>query len=340
MELVNRMKPYPLIFQPILKDKVWGGRALASLGKDLGDEHRAVGESWELVDLQATSSDGGGGASAHSVITNGAMRGMTIRDAMVAMGRNLMGDVRASPQGGFPLLVKFLDAQENLSVQVHPSEAFAAEHPEAHLKTESWYIVRAEPKAKIYKGITPGHDAESFGRAITSGGVEEAMIAVDALPGAFHHLPSGTCHALGAGIVIAEIQMPSDTTFRVYDWGRTGRTLHIDQAVRCIDYGPCAGDAAEPMAEAGSRVLTENKHYRIVEHRLNGAARLPLHTDDSRPGVIVVTSGGIELESDSGAFASMLLPAGSTALLPAALTDTSARSRADATLLEVEVRGC
>jgi mannose-6-phosphate isomerase len=334
------MKPYPLIFKPILKDKVWGGRALASLGKDLGDdESRTVGESWELVDLDATSTDGGGGGIARSVILNGEMRGMTIRDAMLAMGSNLMGAVRPSKQGGFPLLVKFLDARENLSVQVHPSLEYAAAHAEAHLKTESWYIVRADPGAKIYKGVAPGYDAGSFAEAIKAGTVEDAMIAIDALPGAFHHLPSGTCHALGAGIVIAEIQMPSDTTFRVYDWGRTGRTLHINEAVECIDYGACTGDASEPMREAGSRVLTENPHYRIVEHRLNGATRLKLHTDDARPGVVVVTSGGIELESDSRAFASMLLPAGSTALLPAALTDTSVRSRADATLLEVEVRG-
>lgn len=334
------MKPYPLIFKPILKEKVWGGRSLSALGKDLGDDDsRLVGESWELVDLDATSADGGGGGTARSVIVNGEMRGMTIRDAMLAMGRNLMGTVRPSPQGGFPLLVKFLDARENLSVQVHPSPAYAASHPEAHLKTESWYIVRAEPGARIYKGVAPGYDATSFAEAIKANAVESAMIAVEARPGAFHHLPSGTCHALGAGIVIAEIQMPGDTTFRVYDWGRTGRTLHIDEAVACIDYGACTGDTSEPMREAGSRVLTENPHYRIVEHRLNGATRLKLHTDDSRPGVVVVTSGGIELESDSRAFASMLLPAGSTALLPAALTDTSVRSRADATLLEVEVRG-
>jgi mannose-6-phosphate isomerase len=334
------MKPYPLIFHPILKDKVWGGRALASLGKELGeDDSRCVGESWELVDLDSTSVDGGGGDSARSVILNGEMRGLTIRDAMRAMGSNLMGSVRPTSDGGFPLMVKFLDARENLSVQVHPSEAFAASHPDAHLKTESWYILRAEPGATIYKGIRDGYDAESFRTAITTGTVEAAMLRAEARPGSFHHLPSGTCHALGAGIVIAEIQMPSDTTFRVYDWGRTGRTLHVDQAVECIEYAPCSGDEAAPMTEAGSRVLTENRHYRIVEHRLNGAAHRTLHTDETRPGVVVVASGGIELFSDSKSFAPMLLPAGTTALLPAALTDVSVRSRADATLLEVEVRG-
>ncbi|MFU8829316.1 MAG: type I phosphomannose isomerase catalytic subunit [Phycisphaerales bacterium] len=333
------MKPYPLIFQPILKDKVWGGRSLTDLGKNLGDDpQRLVGESWELVDLDHTSADGGGGGAEQSRILNGEMRGLTIRDAMRAMGSNLMGTVR-STEGGFPLLVKFLDAAQNLSVQVHPSPQYAQAHPDAHLKTESWYIVSAKPGSKIYKGVKPGVTAQEFTNAIKTGDVENRMIVIDAVPGEFHHLPSGTCHALGAGIVIAEIQMPSDTTFRVYDWGRTGRTLHIDEAVRCIDFGPCAGDESRPMTEAGSRTLTGNPHYRIDEHRLNGASTLNLHSDGKHPRALVITAGGVELFSDAQAFASLLLPAGSTVLLPAALTETSVRSRTDAVLLEVEVRG-
>lgn len=334
------MKPYPLIFAPILKDKVWGGRALGTLGKNLGeDPARRVGESWELVDLDTTSADGGGGGAAQSIILNGEMRGLSLRDAMRAMGANLMGRVKPTTGGGFPLLVKFLDAQENLSVQVHPSAAFAKDHPDAHLKTESWYIMSASPGAVLYKGVQTGTSASDFGRAIEIGTVEEHMIAVEARPGAFHHLPSGTCHALGAGVVIAEVQMPSDTTYRVYDWGRPGRTLHIEEAMRCIDFGPCHADSADPMHEAGSRTLTENPHYRIAEHRLNGATTLELHGDGTRPRAIIITGGGIELFSGSGSFAPLPLPAGTTALLPASLTHTAVRSRADATLLEVEVRG-
>ncbi len=334
------MKPYPLVLQPIFKDKVWGGQTLRSLGKDLGDDpDRRVGESWELVDLDQTSIDGGGGEAERSRIDNGEMKGLTIRDAMRAMGANLMGKVKPTPSGGFPLLVKFLDAAENLSVQVHPSTAYAAAHPDAHLKTESWYILSAARGAKIFKGIKPGIDADRFQTAITGDEVEQHLIAVEARPGAFHHLPSGTCHALGAGIVIAEVQMPSDTTFRVYDWGRTGRTLHIDQAMQCIDFAPCGGDQAEPMREAGSRTLTENAHYKIDEHRLNGASTLRLHADGSRPKVLMVTSGKVRLHSDTGAFAPIELPAGRTVLLPACLTETSVSSRADACLLDVEVRG-
>lgn len=333
------MKPYPLIFQPILKDKVWGGRSLTDLGKDLGDDpQRLVGESWELVDLDHTSADGGGGGAEQSHILNGEMRGLTIRDAMRAMGSNLMGTVRPT-EGGFPLLVKFLDAAQNLSVQVHPSPQYAQAHPEAHLKTESWYIVSAKPGSKIYKGIRAGVNAEDFAQAITSGDVEEKLIAIDAVPGAFHHLPSGTCHALGAGIVIAEIQMPSDTTFRVYDWGRAGRALHVQQAVECIDFGPCHADESPPMLEAGSRPLTENAHYRIAEHRLNGASTLEIHSDGTRPRVVMVVAGHVELFSAAEAFPSMPLPLGTTVLLPASLAETSMRSRADASVLEVQVRG-
>jgi len=334
------MKPYPLVLEPILKDKVWGGQALRALGKDLGeDPARLVGESWELVDLDLTSVDGAGGDAERSRITNGEMRGLTIRDAMRAMGSNLMGKVKPAPTGGFPLLVKFLDAAENLSVQVHPSPDYAAAHPDAHVKTESWFIVRAKPGAKIYKGVHAGVSAQEFASAIDTGEVEDRMIAVDAVPGAFHHLPSGTCHALGAGIVIAEVQMPSDTTFRVYDWNRTERTLHIEEAMQCIDFAPCRGDEAAPMRESGSRALTENPHYRIDEHRLNGATTLRLHADGKRPRVVMVTAGAVRLSSDSKSFEPIELTAGSTVLLPASLSETSVTSRADATLLEVEVRG-
>lgn len=334
------MKPYPLVFQPILKDKVWGGRSLSALGKDLGDDpDRLVGESWELVDLDRTSADGGGGDAEQSRILNGNMRGLTLRDAMRAMGSNLLGKARPTASGGFPLLVKFLDAAENLSVQVHPSPEYAAAHPDAHLKTESWYIISANPGSEIYKGVKPGVTAQEFAKSIETGDVESRMIAIDAVPGAFHHLPSGTCHALGAGIVIAEVQMPSDTTFRAYDWGRTGRTLHIEEAIRCIDFAPCAGDESRPMTEAGSRTLTANPHYRIDEHRLNGASTLQLHSDGKHPRALITAAGGIELFSGARSFGPLLLPAGSTVLLPAALTETSVRSRSDASLLEVEVRG-
>src|SRR5437762_3181589 len=121
-------------------EKVWGGRRLEAFGKRL-PAGKKIGESWELADLASTSPSGGGGAPARSVIGGGSLAGKTLADAMAMWGRDLMGDARRAPSGGFPLLVKFLDASENLSVQVHPSPAYAAAHRDAHLKTECWYII-------------------------------------------------------------------------------------------------------------------------------------------------------------------------------------------------------
>ena len=149
---------------------------------------------------------------------------------------------KLTPAGGFPLLVKYLDAREHLSVQVHPSPDYAKSHEGAHLKTESWLILDADEGAMLYKGLKPGTSGADLQRAIESGTVPDLLIAEPAVVGQCHTLPSGTVHALGAGVLVAEVQTPSDTTFRVYDWakeyGRDGRELHIDQALECADLGP------------------------------------------------------------------------------------------------------
>jgi mannose-6-phosphate isomerase len=170
--------PYPLLFKPILLDKVWGGRRLSQFGKQLPDG-KQIGESWELADLAATSASGAGGGSAQSVIANGPLAGKTLHDAIGTWRRDLLGEVSLSKDGGFPLLVKFLDARDNLSVQVHPSPAYAAANEGANLKTECWYILAAEPvdgkPAVIYKGIKPGVTRETFAKHIADGTVVDDL---------------------------------------------------------------------------------------------------------------------------------------------------------------------
>ena len=136
----------------------------------------------------------------------------------------------------FPLLIKFLDACDNLSVQVHPSEAYAKQHPEAHLKSEAWMILDTTPEGLIYVGLKEGVTEEKLREAITNDSVPEVLHAINVKKGECYYLPSGTCHALGAGVLVAEVQTPSDTTFRVWDWGRTSREMHVDQAMECIDF--------------------------------------------------------------------------------------------------------
>lgn len=265
--------PYVLTFAPILKDKVWGGRRLERLGKVLPPVV-PIGESWEIADLASTSTSGGGGGEARSVITNGPLAGQTLHHAMTLWGEALLGGVTPSGSGGFPLLVKFLDAHEHLSVQVHPSPEYARTHPDAHLKTECWYVVDAEPGSVIYKGVRAGVTREDFARALRSGqgeDVVELLAAVPAVVGECHNLPSGTVHALGAGVLVAEVQTPSDTTFRVYDWakeyGRAGRALHVEQALACIDFGP-AVDSVQRPSVAGFHRLVSTEYYTV--HALTG----------------------------------------------------------------------
>ncbi|HEX2836977.1 MAG TPA: type I phosphomannose isomerase catalytic subunit [Phycisphaerales bacterium] len=234
--------------------KVWGGDRLARFGKAVKPGDR-VGESWELSDLPGTSASGAGGGAVRSVIANGPLAGKTIHDAIELWGDALLPRAALSPSGNFPLLIKFLDAREDLSVQVHPSPAYAAKYKDAHLKTECWYVLDAKPGSVIYKGVKSGVTREVFERALRAGdgsGVVDLLEAVPAVVGECHNLPSGTVHALGAGVLVAEVQTPSDTTFRVYDWGRTGRELHIEQAMECIEWGPAPkAVAAAVMAQTG-----------------------------------------------------------------------------------------
>lgn len=330
------MIPYPLTFDPILKEKVWGGRRFEKLNKAL-PQGVNIGESWEIADLASTSADGAGGDEARSVIAHGPMRGITLSDAIRAEGPNLMGSFRLGPDGCFPLLVKFLDARENLSVQVHPSAAYAAAHPGSHLKTESWYILGAEPGAKIYKGVKKGVTPQSFAAHIADGTVVNDLIAIDVKPGDFHHLPSGTVHAIGAGVLIAEIQCPSDTTFRVFDWGRTSRALHVQQALECIDFTgklDQSPTAASPD-HSRHRHLVTTDYYAINELRLGAGEPEHVRVGGRAPKIWMCVSGGGVLRSQRGEYPDTPVRAGDTLLLPASLGAATFTPQAPTVILDV-----
>lgn len=327
---------YPLVLKPIFKEKVWGGRALERLGKSL-PTGAMVGESWELADLDSTSADGGGGGAERSIITNGPLAGKTVHDALRAWGPALLGDPLAAATN-VPLLVKYLDARENLSVQVHPSRAYAAAHAGAHLKTESWYILGAEPGAVIYKGLRAGVTRAEFERKLRAGeSIVSDLIAVPVRAGDVHHLPSGTCHALGAGVLVAEVQTPSDTTFRVYDWGRSGRKLHIDEALECIDFGPPA--RIEPIRardDAPRTELVRTESYTLSELRVPSAGGVAIDSR-GRAAVLMCVRGSAMLRSIRAEFEEIELAAGVTVLLPAACAEVELAARDGAGVLEARV---
>ncbi len=224
------MDPCPLIFEPIYKPKIWGARNIGRLfGKTLpGDE--AIGESWECADLEA----------GQSVVARGPAKGKTIHELVETWGRALLGQAPLA-DGRFPLLVKFLDAAQDLSVQVHPDAETARRlGGNVRVKHETWYIIDAAEGAAIYRGMKPGATVEALGKAMADRpeAILDYLHRIPVRPGHMYFLPSGTLHALGAGVVVAEIQTPSDITYRLYDWGRvrpdSDAGLHVDQGLACI----------------------------------------------------------------------------------------------------------
>jgi mannose-6-phosphate isomerase len=240
------MSDLPILkFEPILKPTVWGGRELARLfGRRLPGDG-PFGESWELVDLPGEG----------SVVADGPLLGATLADLRRDRPEELLGPASLL-EGRFPLLLKFIDARRTLSVQVHPDEAACARlGGGARPKTEAWYVIDREPGAALYVGLREGVDRALFEDGLSQGTLEDLLRRVPVEPGDFVHLPAGTVHAIGAGIVLAEVQQASDTTYRVFDWNRVGldgkpRALHVAEALEAIDF---AGEASASGSRA-SRV--------------------------------------------------------------------------------------
>lgn len=243
---------YPLKFKPIYKQRIWGGQKLHEMfGKEL-PEGEKIGESWELTDLPEDK----------SVITNGELAGRMLESVIEEFPKEIVGVENFT--GAFPLLIKLLDCQDVLSVQVHPDPQTCERMGKGAPKTECWYVISAEPGAVIYKGLKEGVTREQFAEAIKQGTVEDLLIKVKVQEGECHFLPAGTAHAIGSGLLIAEIQTPSDTTYRVFDWNRVDdagnpRELHIEQALESIHFDQSSDDL--PVTTIGR--LVESEYFTV-----------------------------------------------------------------------------
>ncbi|RIK38514.1 MAG: mannose-6-phosphate isomerase [Chloroflexi bacterium] len=236
---------YPLTFTPIFKDYPWGGRNLGEkLGRRIPDG--AVAESWEI----AAHSNGS------SIVNNGPLAGKSLAEVQQQLGVALLGDRNeaALARGKFPLLVKLLDANAWLSVQVHPDDEYAGIHADEWGKTEMWVVLHAQPAAEIIFGFKPGVTKERFAQAIAEGRTEEWLHRLPVQAGDTIFVPSGMIHALGPGLIVAEIQQNSDVTYRVYDWGRD-RPLHIEDALAVIDFNQVEPTAVEPVTLVDDEAL-------------------------------------------------------------------------------------
>ena len=223
---------YPFKFETVLKDKVWGGDTLVSRfnKKATGSHH--IGESWELSAV----------ADNQSVISNGFLAGNNIEELIEVYMGDLTGDSIFEKFGNeFPLLIKFIEALEDLSIQVHPDNVLAKKRHNAYGKTEMWYILESKKDSKIYTGFKEGVTKEIYEEAVESGRIVELMNVEKADAGDTFFTPAGRVHAIGAGIVLVEIQQTSDITYRIYDWDRKGsgkekRELHTDLALDAINF--------------------------------------------------------------------------------------------------------
>ena len=311
-------------------ERVWGGNALARYGKPVPLGKR-IGESWEISDRD----------DVQSVIANGPDKGKTLRQQIEVHGAQLLGtncladDGKARPPGAplsrFPLLVKLLDARERLSLQVHPPAGVAAKL-KGEPKTEMWYVLEADRDAHLIAGLRRGISAADLMRSlegIGAGGlapkvIEDCFYRFPVLPGDTFFVPSGRMHAIDAGVVLVEIQQNSDTTYRVYDWGRVGldgkpRQLHLQQSLVCIDF-----EDFEPKKQ---RAIVEQKGvnglWRLVEceyfhvNRLDVVNAWPDRCDGSTFHILTCISGALGLLTPDGK--EERIDVGEFVLLPAAL---------------------
>jgi mannose-6-phosphate isomerase len=250
----------PLAFKPIFQERIWGGRKLAQLfGKQI-PAGKLIGESWEIVDRP----------EAQSMVRDGPLADRSLHDLWVNFREEIFGTAStrtAVPR--FPLLIKLLDAREKLSLQVHPPET-VAESLGGEAKTEFWYVVAAEQGGEIYVGLRQSITREQFERALNAGTVAECVHAIAVKEGDAMFLPSGRFHAIGAGNVLVEIQQNSDTTYRVFDWNRTDstgqpRSLHIKEALQCIDFNDVAPAPVRPDGET----LVRDKVFEVQKWNLD-----------------------------------------------------------------------
>ncbi|MGE3818084.1 MAG: type I phosphomannose isomerase catalytic subunit [Isosphaeraceae bacterium] len=308
----------PLVFEPYLRPMIWGGRRLGErFGKSLPDAG-PYGESWEV--------------SAHphhvSRVAEGPLKGATLTDLTASHPQELFG-ARVPADGAFPLLVKLLDCHELLSIQVHPDDERArrlTHGRERFGKTEAWVVLEVGPEGKIYSGFKPGVTAQEVERRLASGTLEHCLHSYTPKPGDCVFLKAGTVHAVGHGVVMAEVQQSSDATFRLHDWDRPGpdglpRALHISESLESIDWNagpvnpvPGAPLSGLPESVYGERLVTAEP-FLLDRYQTSVRFAIP---DDGRTTIWLVLDGEGELASQGGGEPyRRAFQAGETVLIPA-----------------------
>jgi mannose-6-phosphate isomerase len=320
---------YPLRFEPIYQYRLWGGRRLVDVLTAPLPSDGPIGEAWVLSDRDDHPSR----------VANGPLKGRTIGQLLAQLPEQLLGKL-AERFRRFPLLLKFLDAHETLSVQVHPADTQTDLLPAGETgKTEAWVVLEAGTESRIYAGLKPGTTADDLRRALMNGAVADDLACFTPKPGDGVFLPAGTVHTLGPDVVVFEVQQNSDVTFRLYDWDRidakTGerRALQVEQALACIDFAQGAVGPVAPVVEEVKPVLRERlflcEHFRLW--RLRGQSPFTVGAAGT-PRVLVCIAGDGQLEHDGANYA---VGKGDVWLLPAVVGACAFRPRSAVSLLEI-----
>lgn len=318
---------YPLKFNPILKDKIWGGDKLANFFGKI-DNTGKLGESWELSGYEGDE----------SVVANGFLAGNNLTELIEIYMGDLVGDKVYENFGlTFPLLFKLIDANENLSIQVHPGDEIAYERHKSFGKTEMWYVLDAEPDAELIIGFSRNCEAEEYLASLENNKVESLLQHVPVNKGDVFFIPAGLVHAIGKGVMVAEIQQSSDVTYRIYDYKRVDdqgneRELHTDDALDVINF------SASPNPQI---IYTENyndinnlvscEYFTTNLLKIDGAITRNFGAIDSFV-VYMCLEGSLLIESEGG---KVIVNKGETVLIPAAIDEVGFTPDQSATLLEV-----
>ncbi|MGB2622261.1 MAG: type I phosphomannose isomerase catalytic subunit [Candidatus Acidiferrum sp.] len=322
---------YPLRFEPIYQYRLWGGRRLADLLSAPLPGDGPIGEAWVLSDRKDHP----------SLVANGLLKGQTISQLLKQFREQLMGRL-AERFRHFPLLLKFLDVREMLSVQVHPSDAQTNLLPAGETgKTEAWVVLEAEPKCCIYAGLKPGKTADDLRQSLKDKTISDNLASFTPKPGDGVFLPAGTVHSLGDGVVVFEVQENSDVTFRLYDWdhidAKTGRQrpLQVDQALASINFADVASGLVTPDVEATTPVERERVFH--CEHfwlwRMRGHAPFTVGAAGV-PRVLVCIEGSGQVGRGAATYA---VEKGDVVLLPAVVGACAFRPNGEVNLLEVAI---
>lgn len=300
-----------LSFKPLLTPFVWGGEKIAPF-KGIVSKEKNIGESWEISGVEGLE----------SIVDGGSFDGLPIRELLRLHGEAVLGKKLFAAYGAdFPLLVKFIDAASDLSIQVHPNDALAAElhGPGFRGKTEMWYVVAAEPGAHLLSGLSRSITPEEYEARVKDGSITEVLARYDVRPGDVFFLPAGRIHAICSGCFIAEIQQTSDLTYRIFDYNRLGldgkpRQLHLEQAKRAIDYKVYDSYRTDYTPRKNERVeLVSCPFFTTSLYEVDAPVEEDLSQTDSFLIVICVEGGG-ELISDGS---SVTLSQGKSVLIPA-----------------------